>query len=257
MSERPLRVVIVDDELLARQRIEDLLAKEAHVEIVAQARDGNEAVETIRRVAPDLVFLDVQMPKVGGFEVVEAVGVEAMPAVIFVTAYDEYALRAFEINAVDYLLKPFDQERLNKAVARAKRAIGRQAPAGEIEERLRRLLKEVRGEPRYLKRIPVKTSRDTTLILTEAVDWVSAAGHYLELHVGGETHLIREQLARLEAKLDPERFVRIHRSVIVNVDRITSLRPLFNGDHVVVLKGGRELNVSRTYHEKLLELLAR
>ena len=251
-----IRTIIVDDVELARERIRILL-DDPEVEIVAECSNGREAVKAIGGLRPDLVFLDVQMPKVGGFEVVEAVGVEEMPAVIFVTAYDEYALRAFEVNAVDYLLKPFDQERLNRAVARAKRAIRRETPAGETEERLRRLLKEVRGEPKYLKRIPVKSARDTTLIVTESIDWVSAAGHYLELHVGGETRLIREQLSRLEAKLDPEKFVRIHRSVIVNLDRIKSLRPLFNGDHVVVLMNGQELNLSRTYHEKLMGLLAR
>jgi len=251
-----IRTIIVDDVELARERIRILL-DDPEVEIVAECANGREAVRAIRDLRPDLVFLDVQMPKVGGFEVVEAVGVEEMPAVIFVTAHDEYALRAFEAGAVDYLLKPFDQERLNRAVARARRSIAGRAPGGEFEGRLRRLLEEVRGEPKYLRRIPVKTARDTTLILTESIDWVGAAGHYLELHVGGQTHLIREQLSRLEAKLDPERFVRIHRSVIVNLDRIKSLRPLFNGDHVVVLKDGQELSLSRTYHEKLMGLLAR
>jgi two-component system LytT family response regulator len=251
-----IRTIIVDDVELARERIKILL-DDPEVEIVAECANGREAVKAIGGLKPDLVFLDVQMPKVGGFEVVEAVGVEEMPAVIFVTAYDEYALRAFEVNAVDYLLKPFDQERLNKAVARAKRAIRRGTPDGEAEERLRRLLMEVREEPKYLKRIPVKSARDTTLIFTESIDWVGAAGHYLELHVGGETHLIREQLSHLEARLDPEQFVRIHRSVIVNLDRIKSLRPLFNGDHLVILKNGQELNLSRTYHDKLMKLLAR
>jgi two-component system LytT family response regulator len=174
-----------------------------------------------------------------------------------VTAYDEFAIRAFEINAIDYLLKPFDEARLKKAVARARREIEQQTLAGETEEKLRRLLKEVRTEPKYLKRIPVKSARATTLVLTEEIDWINAAGHYLELHAGGEKHLIREQLSRLEAKLDPEKFVRIHRSTIVNLDSIKSLHPLFNGDHIIVLKNGRELNSSRTYHENLIALLAR
>lgn len=251
-----IRAIIVDDVDLARERIKILL-DDQKVEVVAECANGREAVKAITSLKPDLVFLDVQMPNVGGFEVVEAVGVEEMPAVIFVTAYDEYALRAFEINAIDYLLKPFDRDRLNKAVARARRLIERREPAGEIEERLRRLLSEVRPGPKYLRRIPVKSARDTTLISAETVDWVGSAGHYLELHVGAETHLIREQLSRLEAKLDPEKFVRIHRSVIVNLDRVKSLRPLFNGDHIVVLKDGQELNLSRTYHEKLMGLLTR
>src|SRR5688572_23392039 len=176
-----IRTIIVDDVDLARERIKMLL-HDAEFDIVAECANGREAIKAITSLKPQLVFLDIQMPKIGGFEVVEAIGVEEMPAVIFVTAYDEYALRAFEANAVDYLLKPFDEERLNKAVARAKREIGRQIPAGEIEERLRLLLKEVRTEPRYLRRIPVKSARDTTLILTEKIDWISSAGHYLELH---------------------------------------------------------------------------
>jgi two-component system LytT family response regulator len=251
-----IRTIIVDDVALARERVKILL-DDPEVEVVAECANGREAVEAIGRLRPDLVFLDIQMPSVGGFEVVEAVGVEKMPAVIFVTAYDEFALRAFEVNAVDYLLKPFDEERLKKAVARARRHIESRAPAGELEEKLRRLLQEVRAEPKYPRRIPVKTARDTTLIPTDKIDWIGSAGHYLELHVGGEVHLIREQLSRLEAKLDPEKFVRVHRSTVVNLDRVKSLRPLFNGDHVIVLKSGEELNLSRTYHQRLLELLAR
>jgi two-component system LytT family response regulator len=251
-----IRTIIVDDVDLARERIKLLLC-DAELEIVAECANGREAIRAITTLRPDLVFLDIQMPKIGGFEVVEAVGVEEMPAVIFVTAYDEFALRAFEVNAVDYLLKPFDEERLKRAVERARREITRQSPAGEVEEKLRRLLQEVRGETKFLKRIPVKSARHTTLVLTDEIDWISSAGHYLELHAGGETHLIREQLSRLEAKLDPEKFVRIHRSTIVNLDSIKSLHPLFNGDHLVVLKSGQELNLSRTFHERLMALLIR
>jgi two-component system, LytTR family, response regulator len=251
-----IRTIIVDDVALARERIKMLL-DDAEFEIVAECANGREAIEAIGDLKPDLVFLDIQMPNTGGFEVVETIGVEEMPAVIFVTAYDEFALRAFEINAVDYLLKPFDEARLKRAVGRAKREIGRQMPAGEVEEKLRRLLKEVRPEQKYLKRIPVRSARHTTLVLTAEIDWINSAGHYLELHARGEKHLIREQLSRLEAKLDPEKFVRIHRSIIVNLDSIKSLHPLFNGDHLIVLKNGQKLNSSRTYHEKLMALLAR
>jgi two-component system LytT family response regulator len=251
-----IRTIIVDDVELARERIKILL-DDPEVEIVAECANGREAIKAIAGLKPDLVFLDVQMPKVGGFEVVEAVGVEEMPAVIFVTAYDEYALRAFEVNAVDYLLKPFDEDRLRKALVRARRVIERRTPAGEFEDKLRRLLQEVRAEPQYLRRIPVKSARGTTFISTESIDWISSAGHYLEIHVGREKHLIREQLSRLETKLDPEQFVRIHRSVIVNLDRVKSLHPLFNGDHLIVLNDGQELNLSRNYHEKLVGLLMR
>lgn len=204
-----------------------------------------------------IFFLDVQMPKIDGFEVVQIIGTENMPAVIFVTAYDEYAIRAFEINAVDYLLKPFDEERFEKAVDRAKREIKRQESPTEIKENLRELLKEVKNDPQFLKRIPVKSARGTTFILTEEIDWISAAGHYLELHIGNETHLIREKLSVIETKLDPRIFMRIHRSTIVNVDRIKSLHPMFNGDQLVILKNGRELNLRRNYYDELMIRLVR
>jgi two-component system LytT family response regulator len=251
-----IRTIIVDDVDLARERVKILL-DDPEIEIVGEAANGREAIEAINDLQPDLVFLDVQMPQIGGFDVIETIGVEKMPAVIFVTAYDEFALRAFEINAVDYLLKPFNEERLKKAVLRAKREIRREEPASEIENRLRRLLKEVKTEPKYLKRIPVKSSHGTTLVLTEEIDWISAAGHYLELHAGRETHLIRERLSQIEQRLDPETFVRIHRSIIVNLARIKSLHPLFNGDHLIILQNGQQLNLSRTYHEKLMQLLSR
>ncbi|HEX8249410.1 MAG TPA: LytTR family DNA-binding domain-containing protein [Pyrinomonadaceae bacterium] len=251
-----IRTIIVDDVDLARERIKILL-DDAEIEIVGECANGREAIEAILDLQPDLVFLDVQMPQIGGFDVIETIGVEKMPAVIFVTAYDEFALRAFEINAVDYLLKPFDEERLKKAVERARREIQRKEPANEIEERLRRLLKEVKTEPKYLKRIPVKSSRGTTLVLTEEIDWINSAGHYLEIHAGRETHLIRERLSQIEQRLDPEIFVRVHRSIIVNLDRIKSLHPLFNGDHLIILQNGQELHLSRTYHEKLMLLLSR
>jgi two-component system LytT family response regulator len=246
-----IRTIIVDDVELARERVKILL-DDAEIEIIAECENGREAIEAIRNLKPDLVFLDVQMPKIGGFEVIETIGAEKMPAVIFVTAYDEFALRAFEVNAIDYLLKPFDEERLKKAVERAKSDIKRRQPSAEIEEKLRKLLKEVKTEPRYLRRIPVKSARGTALILTEEIDWIASAGHYLELHIGNETHLIREKLSELEARLDPRVFMRIHRSTIVNLDRIKSLHPLFNGDQLVILKNGRELHLSRTYHNKLM-----
>ncbi len=249
-----IRTIIVDDVELARERIRMLL-DDAEIEIIAECENGRQAIEAIKTLQPDLVFLDVQMPKINGFEVVEIIGAEKMPTVIFVTAYDEFALRAFEVNALDYLLKPFDKERLKKALARARRELEKPRGATEIEENLRRLLQEVKTEPRYLKRIPVKSSRGTTLVLTEEIDWIASAGHYLEIHSGRETHLIREKLTNLEMRLDPRDFMRVHRSTIVNLDRIKSLHPLFNGDQLIILKDGTELNLSRTYHEKLMQRL--
>lgn len=249
-----IKTIIVDDVELARKRVKMLL-DDAEIEIIAECENGREAIEAIQNLKPDLVFLDIQMPKIGGFDVIETVGVEKMPTVIFITAYDEFALSAFEINALDYLLKPFDEKRLKKAVERAKREIKHQGSDSEIEEKLRSLLAEVKPAPKYLKRIPVKSSRGTTLVLTEEIDWISSAGHFLELHVGRETHLIREKLSVIEQELDPESFIRIHRSTIVNIDRIKSLHPLFNGDQLIVLKNGNELNVSRTYYENLMLIL--
>lgn len=250
-----IRTIIVDDVELARERIKILLSDRAEIEIVAECANGREAIEAVRQLNPDLIFLDVQMPTISGFEVVETIGVEQMPAVIFVTAYDEFALQAFEVNAVDYLLKPFDEERLKKAIERAKREIRQKESSSVIKEHLRSLLKEVKSEPKFLKRIPVKSARGTILVLTEEIDWITAAGHYVELHAGKETHLIREQITNLEQKLDPEKFIRIHRSIIVNLDSIKSLHPLFNGDHLIILRDGTELNMSRTYHQKLISLL--
>lgn len=255
--EKIIRTIIVDDVELARERLKLLLAPSNEIEIIAESSNGREAIKCIQTLKPDLVFLDIQMPEIGGFEVVEKIGVEEMPAVIFVTAYDEFALRAFEINAVDYLLKPFDAERLYKAVAKAKSEIQKQVPATEIEKRLRKLLIEVKAEQQYVKRIPVKTSNGTYLILTENIDRITAAGHYLELHAGNKKHLIRESLTQIENKLDPAQFVRIHRSVIVNIDRIKSIHPMFNGDQLIILQDGTELNASRTYYEKLFLMLSK
>jgi two-component system LytT family response regulator len=246
-----VRTIIVDDVDLAREHIRVLL-DDPEIEIIAECKNGREAIETIRDLKPDLVFLDVQMPNIGGFDVIEAIGVAKMPTVIFVTAYDEFALRAFEVNAIDYLLKPLDDARLAKAVERAKRETKNREPSAVMEEKLRKLLQEVKTEPQYLKRIPVKSSRGTELVLTEEIDWIGSAGHYLELHTGKDMHLIREKLSDMEKRLDPRVFMRIHRSTIVNLDQIKSLHPLFNGDQLIILKNGKRLNLSRTYSDKLM-----
>lgn len=251
-----IRTLIVDDMNLARQRLKHTLASDTEIEIIGEAANGNEAVNAIKNLRPDLVFLDVQMPKMGGFEVVETIGATQMPTIVFVTAYDEFALRAFEINALDYLLKPYEEERLQKTVQRVKSQI-REAGRGDIEERLLQLLGKAVQKPDYLKRIPVKTAQHTILVLTEDIDWIGGAGNYLELHVAKDVYLIRERLNQLEQRLNPEQFARIHRSTIVNIDRIKALHPMFNGDHLIILQNGARLNVSRSYHEKLLEMISR
>ena len=258
MSEKALRVLIVDDEMLARQRIEDLLAREQGVEIAGIARDGNEAVERIAQLRPDLVFLDVQMPGRTGLEVVEAVGAEEMPATIFTTAFDRFALKAFDLAAVDYLVKPFDDERFMQALRRARKSI-ELAEVGRMTRQLLTLLQERERErddgpserPRYLERVSVETRGQVRVIPVAKIDYITASGPYAELHVGDRTFAIRERMQALEEKLDPEVFFRIHRSAIVRLDRIDTLRHAAGGDYAVKLKDGTELSVSRTRREEL------
>jgi two-component system LytT family response regulator len=262
-----LRVLIVDDEPLARQRIEDLLRGEPDVEIVGTCEDGLEAVEAIRARTPDLVFLDIQMPGATGLEVVAQVGPERMPATIFVTAFDRHALAAFEVAAVDYLVKPFDDERFARAFARARERVRLQ----EVEQATRRLLAALGGTPgdgvaavppapgapAYAQRIPVESRGQVRMVPVEAIDYVTASGPYAELHVGAETHLVRERMQSLEQRLDPSRFVRIHRSAIVPLDRVESLRQRPGGELTVRLRGGRELSVSRSRRRELEARLGR
>lgn len=232
-----LRVLVVDDEPLARQRLRDLLEKEPDVEIAGEAASGPEAVESIRKERPDLVFLDVQMPGLSGIEVASEVGADAMPATIFVTAFDEYAVRAFELAAVDYLVKPFDDERFEQAFRRARR--------------------RVEPEPRYLDRIAVDTRGQTRVIPVAKIDYITASGAYAELHVGDATFAVRERMQALEERLDPRRFARIHRSTIVRLDLVDALLRAGGGDYAVRLRNGVELAVSRGKREELERKLVR
>jgi two-component system LytT family response regulator len=252
-----LRALIVDDEAAARRRIKQFLDELPDVEVVGECENGCEAVSHIERRPTDLLFLDVQMPRLDGFDVIERVGPGRVPAVIFVTAYDEFALRAFDACALDYLLKPFDRERFHRAVGRARSQIENARSAG-LDRRLQRLLDEFHaGEAvrSRVSRVEVRSSGRTVFVRAEKIDWVGAADNYLELHVGRETHLIRETMSQLEARLDPCMFVRVHRSTLVNLERVKELRPLFNKDHVLVLRDGTQLTVSRTHYEHLLSRL--
>jgi two-component system LytT family response regulator len=235
-----VRVVLVDDEPLARQRIEDLLAKEERVEIVGTAEDGEQAVEVIRAAQPDLVFLDVQMPGKTGLEVVEEIGAEEMPVTIFTTAYDQYALKAFEVAAVDYLVKPFDDERFEQAFRRARRAVEQRPP-----------------KHGYLERVPVEMRGQLRVVPVSLIDYITASGPYAELHVGERTFAIRERMQSLEERLDPAVFIRIHRSAIVRLDRIETLLRGSGGDYAVRLKDGTELSVSRARREELEQRLVK
>ncbi|MGD8868653.1 MAG: LytTR family DNA-binding domain-containing protein [Gemmatimonadales bacterium] len=260
-----IRVVIVDDEPMAREGIRVLLMDDPDIEILGECAGGREAIGAIREAKPDIVFLDVQMPEVDGFDVVEEVGVENMPVVIFVTAYDQYALRAFEVAALDYLLKPYDDERFAAAVRRAKEQL-RQGEVGDLARKLISLLEKQPGRTtadpslpagRYLQRIMLKTGGRVTFLRVEEIDWIEAEGDYVRLHAGGSRHLLRDTMKRLEGQLDPSRFVRTHRSTIVNLDRIKELHPLFHGDYLIVLKDGTELKLSRSRRRSLEDRLGR
>ncbi|HEY0159779.1 MAG TPA: response regulator [Thermoanaerobaculia bacterium] len=241
-----IRVLIVDDEPIARRGIRQRLRGEADVEVIGECGDGAEAIDAITELAPDLVFLDIQMPEVGGFDVVEAIGVARMPAVVFVTAYDEHALRAFDVHAVDYVLKPIDQHRFRTAVERARRRLAH-AP-GQHDRRLAAALGEL-GRPaqHYAKRLAIKGDGRVILVDIDEVDRLETAGNYVEVHSGARHHLVRETMASLEARLDPARFVRVSRSSIVNADRVRELQPMFSGDFVVVLRDGVKVAGSRRY----------
>jgi len=250
MSDRKLRVVIADDEPLARQRIEDLLP---NAEIAGTASSGDEAVDIIRRTRPDLVFLDVQMPGKTGLEVVEAIGADQMPATIFVTAFDQFALKAFEVAAVDYLLKPFDDERFAQALERARKSIELQ----ETGRMTRRLLEFLRQEPpkEFLDRIPVESRGQVRVVPVDSIDYITASGPYAELHAGDKTYAVRERMQTLEEQLDPSIFFRIHRSAIVRLDRIDTLLHRPGGDYAVRLKDGTVLDVSRARRDELEQRL--
>ncbi|MEW6160198.1 MAG: LytTR family DNA-binding domain-containing protein [Verrucomicrobiota bacterium] len=252
-----IRTVIVDDEPLARERLADLLSAEPAIELVAECADGREALEVIERTAPDLLFLDVQMPELDGFGVVAGLKRQKkMPVVIFVTAYDKFALKAFEVHAVDYLLKPFDRERFRTALQRATDRI-RQAQPEVLTERLTALLEEIQPAAQPLDRLAIKTEGRVLFIKVDDIDWIEAADNYVNLHLGAESHLHRETMTALETLLPAKRFLRISRSTIVNVDRIRELQPLFHGDYVVILKNGTKLTLSRNYREKLNFLLGK
>ena len=253
-----IRALVVDDEPMARDRVLSLLQQEEDVEVVGECGDGTQAVAAIQHQSPDLVFLDVQMPGHNAFEVIQAVGAERMPTVIFVTAYDEYALKAFEVHALDYLLKPFGRDRFQRTLQHARASLERRR-AGDLGRRLLALVNDIKTEPgpARLDRLVVKSGGRVFFLRTDEIDWIEAAGNYVRLHLGGESHLFRETMNRMESRLDSRRFVRIHRSRIVNTERVKELQPWFNGEHVVVLQNGTRLTLSRGYREKLQDQLKR
>lgn len=249
-----IRTLIVDDEPLARKGIRSHLAAEPDIQVIGESANGREAVAMIREEKPDLVFLDVQMPELDGFGVIEEIGITQTPAVIFVTAYDAHAIRAFEFEALDYVLKPFEPGRFRKAVARARTEIERKRH-GEINLRLVNLLEELRGPLRYLTRLAIKSGGRVHFVNVSEIDWIEAADNYVRIHSGSEAYLVRETMSRLETKLDPRRFARVHRSVIVNVERVKQLNPMFKGEYEIVMQDGRRLPFGRAYRSRLQQLI--
>lgn len=252
----PIRVLLVDDETLAREMVREMLHADPDVEIVGECVNGREAVDAIRRTQPDLIFLDVQMPEVGGFEVLEALERSLIPNVIFITAYDQYAVRAFEVHALDYLLKPFDRERFTTSWERAKAHILRERNGG-VDRRILALLQELKAGTRFLERLVIKSGGRIYFLETSEIDWIEAEGNYVSVHTGKKAHLLRETISSLESQLDPKKFVRIHRSSIVRIDRIQELQPWFHGEYRVILNSGTQLTLSRKYREKLQEALGK
>jgi len=246
------RTIIVDDEALARERIRTLLAGDPEIEIVGECVDGKQAISTVANTAPDLIFLDVQMPEVDGFGVIEAMaGAQAqMPAVIFVTAHDQYAVRAFEAYALDYLLKSFNRKRFQAALNRAKEQL-HQSRSGIWNERIAGLLTDLQSRQKHLTRLVVRSSGRIFFLRVDEINWIKAADNYVRIYEGRESHMIRETLQALESRLDPAKFARIHRSTMVNVDRIRELKPMFHGDYLVTLLDGTELTLSRNYRQNL------
>ncbi len=250
-----VRALIVDDEPPAREILRRLLAADSEVELLGECGDGAEAVEAIRRLRPDVVFLDVQMPGMDGFGVLDELAAGELPLVVFVTAYDAYALRAFEVHALDYLLKPFDDERFDDALVRIKRTLHRRE-VDAVSRRLVALLEERGGAATSPpQRLMVRSGGRVVYLRPEEIDWIEAADYYVRLHVGGSRHLLRDSLSALEERLDPRRFARVHRSAIVNLERVRELHPGVGGSAVLVLDDGTRLPLSRRQKARFAELL--
>jgi len=248
-----IRVLLSDDEALARERLRSLLEEEPDLEIVAECGDGKTTIATIEREKPDLVFLDIQMPEIDGFGVVQELR-DVMPLTIFVTAYDKYAMKAFEVHALDYLLKPVGKERLSEAVARARGQL-KQPPDGGFQRRVLEMLGDLEARQQTPKRIIIKSDGEIVCLKPSEIDWAESAGNYVCLHVGGATHILRETITALESRLGPGQFMRVHRSTLVNVDRIKTLKPSLYGDYSILLRDGTKLTLSRGFRENVLKRL--
>jgi two-component system LytT family response regulator len=254
MNEK-ITALIVDDEPLARKFIRRMLENDRSIEIVGECGNGKEAVAAVLEKKPDLVFLDIQMPEMDGFTMIETLGIENLPNIVFVTAYEQYAIRAFEIHALDYLLKPFDQPRFEKAMKHAREKFANQQQNQSEQKQIAALLENLKQKPRFLDRLVIKADGRIVFLKTEDIDWIEADDKYVHLHAGNKSHLVRQTLGAMEAQLDTQKFIRVHRSAIVNIGRIKELQPMFTGEHTIILENGTKLTLSRTYKNKLFELL--
>src|SRR5213596_441191 len=256
MKNTPIRALIADDEALYRKFLRRMLKDDHDVEIVGEWSNGKEAITMIKKQNPDDVFLDVQMPEMDFFAVLESIGVERLPEIIFATAYEQYAIRAFELHALDYLLKPFDQTRFKDAIKHAKDRF-RSERQNEGRMQINALLESIKNKPQYLDRLVIKAGGRITFLNTDEINWIEADDKYVHLHTGKTGPMVRQTLSAMETQLDPRKFRRIHRSAIVNVERIKELQPLFSGEHSILLQDGTKLTLSRNYKDKLFELLGK
>ncbi len=250
-----IRTLIVDDEPLARKGVRQFLEEDPEVEILGECGDGLEAVEQIKALHPELVFLDIQMPEMDGFAVLDAINPDELPIVVFVTAYDQHALHAFQVHALDYLLKPFEEERFQEALARAKAQL-RQKNGSQLTRRIIEMLDGSREERQAPGRIMVRNAGRITFVRVEEVDWIEAQGDYVCLHCQGKKHLVREKISDMETQLPADRFLRIHRSTIVSIPRIKEMQPLFHGEYAVLLQDGTRLTMSRSFRDRVFERLS-
>lgn len=248
-----IRIVIAGDKPSFREKTRRMLLQESEVEIVGECENGFETISCVERQSPDLIFLEIQMPDFDGFEVLGKIKTEKPPLIVFVSDSENFAAKAFEVCALDYLVKPFDKKRLQNALQKARARIENQR-AGFLDAHLKNLLEKLVNENKYQNKIMLKTAKGVFFINTNEVDWIEAAGNYVKLHVKDSGHLLRETMNKIESKLNPDKFLRIHRSRLVNIDRIKELQPLFNGDYIVILDDGTELNLSRNYHDRLQRL---
>lgn len=256
MNESRIKALIADDEALARKFIRGILKQDHEVELVGECSNGKDAVAMIRRHKPDVVFLDIQMPEMDGFKVLETLRLEHLPEIVFTTAYESYAIRAFELHALDYLLKPFDQVRFKAALKHVKERIHSQ----QLEDsrlQIGTLLESIKAQPAHLDRVVIKADGRITFLNTREIDWIEADDKYVHLHTREGSRMVRQTLGAMETQLDPTKFIRIHRSAIVNVERIKELQPLFSGEHSIHLENGTKLTLSRNYKDKLFGLLGK